>query len=93
MGIDRRLMWETADGRCLTLVQIGDDHLKNIIRHIKIYGEFYDPWVLETMEDETRRRGFIEIFVPPIQPWRDDKGTWRVGWNPQTGEYDEFKPN
>lgn len=66
------MIWISVDGRVFELHEISDEHLKNIIRHCKLYN--YSLSTIETLEQEALRRGFKEKFVGQAIPWRDKDG-------------------
>lgn len=73
------MIWETADGRRLTVPEITNDHLKNIIRHIGINGTCYPSWVLWKFIAEAVARNIapIECLGPPV-PFRDTDGVLKT---------------
>jgi len=51
---ESRGWWRTSDGRVLRIAEMGDEHLKNVIRLFEAgWGEH--PKVLELKDERTRR--------------------------------------
>lgn len=74
--------WETADGRVLTVDKITDEHLANIIMHVKKYKKHFRDvfYLLCFLRKECLRRGLGINFIDGApHPYTDYKGVLRQG--------------
>lgn len=57
--------WETADGRTLTIDEIPDEHLANIVMHVKKYKDYYPDvfYILSFLRIECELRGLGSNFI------------------------------
>lgn len=79
MRTKENLRWYTYDHRLLTVKEIEDTHLANIIKHIKQYNRFYEPETLAIMETEAKDRGLTQAFLERSQiPYKDQDGNWML---------------
>lgn len=81
--IDRdEFRWGTAEGDVLTIDDITDEHLANIIRHVKMWRERYpnEFYLRCFLREEARRRGLGSNFLGGApHPYRDKNGVKRTG--------------
>lgn len=81
--IDREeFKWGTADGRVLTIDEIPDEHLANIVRKVKIYIDHYPDafYLLAFLRMECERRGLGAKFMDGApHSYTDSDGVLRNG--------------
>jgi hypothetical protein len=67
-------IWETLDGRKLKTSEISDDHLKNIVKHIRKYLPVYGIITYIFFLEVARARGIsiAQLRGDPL-PWVDPK--------------------
>lgn len=55
--------WTSYDGKQTELSELSNEHLANIINHIKTYPRYYTVATLSIMLDEAKFRGLSDEFL------------------------------
>lgn len=86
------MKWQTADGRVLEIKEITDDHLKNIIRHMRQRSQQYPPDIRDIFALEAFDRGIpvADCAGDPV-PWRDPRDGKLKTFSDIRGGYIEIK--